>query len=366
MPFSDTKHTLALESRTGTSAGYHREAVPPTGALTVSVVVPTYNRAEELRSTLQSINQIRTNRRWQIIVVDNASTDATQKVVLEAARNAPVDLKYVFEAEPGRSAALNTGIRHSTGNVVLTTDDDVRVQPDWLDAAVDALQEFQCAYLTGRVLPIWGASPPSWLSPKDGLIRGALGLLDFGSAPIQLIHKSPIGVNAAFRRDAFDRVGLFDTAVGRKPGTLLGQEVREWFLRARSAGLRGYYVPHMVVNHIVPASRLTKHYFRRWFYWHGISRALMYERRPVDMASPEHTELDFSKVPHVAGVPRYLYRSAAACAVSVVAAHLRRDPVAAFEAELKLWRFAGIARQRWKDRGRQTHTCTSTGLNEGT
>jgi glycosyltransferase involved in cell wall biosynthesis len=315
----------------------------------VSVVIPTHNRAGQLRPTLESIKNISTRRTWQIVVVDNGSTDLTQEVVTRSRSNSPVELRYIYEPEPGRSAALNAGIRTSDASIVLTTDDDVRVEPDWLDAAVDALREFQCDYLTGKVVPIWEGAPPWWLPPRDGLMRGALGLLDFGPSPRPLTDRSPIGVNAAFRREAFGRVGLFDTAIGRKPGTLLGQEVRDWFLRARSAGLRGYYVPQMVVRHIVPAGRLTKRYFRRWFYWHGISRALMYERRPVDMLSPEHSELDFAQIPHIAGVPRYLYRKAAASFATMVAAHLRHDRSAAFEAELSLWRFAGIARQRWRD-----------------
>ena len=354
MSISESEHTLppgpggpVVPARTPPMVGQTGATIEPD----VSVVIPTHNRARDLRPTLDSIKGIKTHRRWQVVVVDNGSTDLTEEVVAEARRNTPVELRYIFEPEAGRSAALNTGIRGSDGKVVLTTDDDVRVEPDWLDAAVDALREFQCDYLTGRVAPIWGGSTPSWLPSGDGLIRGALGLLDFGPTPVPLTHRSPIGVNAAFRREAFEQVGLFDTAIGRKPGTLLGQEVRDWFLRARSAGLRGYYAPHMVVNHIVPASRLTKRYFRRWFYWHGISRALMYQRRAIDMLSPEHTELDFSQVPHIAGVPRYLYRSTAASFVSMVAAYLRRDPDAAFEAELSLWRFAGIVRQRWRDRG---------------
>src|SRR5207245_1883949 len=86
---------------------------------------------------------------------------------------------------------------------------------------------------------------------------------------------APCGVNLAFKREAFDRSGLWDPGIGRKAGTLLGQEVREWMLRARDAGLRGMYAPNMVVHHVIPEDRLQKRYFRRWFYWHGVSRAML-------------------------------------------------------------------------------------------
>jgi glucosyl-dolichyl phosphate glucuronosyltransferase len=128
--------------------------------------------------------------------------------------------------------------------------------------------------------------------------------------------------------------------------------VREWCLRARDAGLRGFYVPEIVVQHLIPADRLVKSYFRRWFYWRGISRALLYVETGLDMEAPEQSTLDFARVPHVAGVPRYMFHSAWTAIRELVAATIRRDPVAAFEREVWLWFFAGIVTQRWKDRSR--------------
>jgi hypothetical protein len=110
----------------------------------------------------------------------------------------------------------------------------------------------------------------------------------------------------------------------------------------------------MLVNHIIPADRLNKRYFRRWFYWHGVSRAMLYEQTRINMESPEETVLDYSKVPHVAGVPRYLYRTFLRSVGNMIKAALRRDAVAAFEYELWLWFFAGIVKQRWKDRKGKT------------
>jgi GT2 family glycosyltransferase len=152
----------------------------------------------------------------------------------------------------------------------------------------------------------------------------------------------------AFARTAFERAGAFDPHTGRRAGTLLGQEVREWCIRARKAGLRGFYIPELWLEHVIPADRLRKSYFRRWFYWRGISRALLYERAGLDMEAPEQTTLDFSKVPHIAGVPRYLYRKALAHLVGWLRATARRDPVDAFDHEVWLWFFGGIVKQRWK------------------
>jgi hypothetical protein len=156
----------------------------------------------------------------------------------------------------------------------------------------------------------------------------------------------------AFHRHAFERAGLFDPHTGRKAGTLLGQEIREWCIRARAAGVRGFYAPELTLRHIIPAARLTKAYFRRWFYWRGISRARLYETAGLDMEAPERTTLDFREVPHVLGVPRYLYRKALVNAWQALAASARRDRIAAFEHELWVWFFAGILAQRWRRRGR--------------
>jgi glycosyltransferase involved in cell wall biosynthesis len=314
--------------------------------MTFSVVIATYNRSDDLRATLASLARLRPDGDWETIVVDNNSTDGTRAVVEEAARTFPVPLRYLFEREQGRSPALNAGIRLSQGAIIATTDDDVRVEPDWLNRAADGLERLHCDYIGGRVLPIWGAAPPPWLPNRAGKHWAVIALLDYGVQPIEFGARVPLGVNMAFRREALDRAGLFDPKTGRKAGTLLGQEVREWCIRARAAGVRGFYVPELAVRHIIPASRLTKSYFRRWFYWRGISRARLYEQAGLDMEAPEQTTLDFRKVPHVLGVPRYLYRKALANAAASVKAIVRRDAVAAFEHELWVWFFAGILRQR--------------------
>ena len=188
----------------------------------------------------------------------------------------------------------------------------MRVPADWLNRAAEGLERLQCDYVGGRVLPIWGAPRPAWIPNHGGKQWAVIALLDYGPQPIEFGARVPLGVNMAFRRDAFERAGLFDPHTGRRAGTLLGQEVREWCIRARKAGVRGYLRSgDGRCEHIIPADRLCKTYFRRWFYWRGISRALLYERAGLDMEAPEQTRLDFSKVPHVAGVPRYLYRKAA-------------------------------------------------------
>jgi glucosyl-dolichyl phosphate glucuronosyltransferase len=315
-----------------------------------SVIIATYNRAEELVKTLESLKKLETTKPWEVIIVDNNSRDDTRDVVLKAVDSFPVPLHYLLEKEQGRSAALNAGIRAAKGEILAITDDDVRVDPLWLCNAEQALERLQCDYVGGKALPIWSGKIPNWMPNRGGKHWGVIALLDYGPEPIEFGEQVPLGVNMVFRRERFERAGLWDNSIGRKAGTLLGQEVREWSQRGRAAGLRGFYSPDLVVHHVIPEDRLTKRYFRRWFYWHGISRAILYQNNRLDMESPERTALDFSKVPHIAGVPRYLFRTCVHKFFSIWRAMARRDAIARFEDELWIWFFAGILRQRWKDR----------------
>src|SRR2546423_738463 len=100
-----------------------------------SIVIPTYNRADELRETIRSISNLKVAGDWELLVVDNNSTDHTRAVVEEESARFPASLRYVFEQEQGRYAAVNTGIRASKGRIIASTDDDARVEPDWLTRA---------------------------------------------------------------------------------------------------------------------------------------------------------------------------------------------------------------------------------------
>ncbi len=307
-----------------------------------SIVIPTYNRASELRQTLASLAKLKASAPWEVIVVDNNSSDDTRQLVQQAVDTFPATLRYLFESNVGRSSALNTGIRAANGKIIATTDDDVRVESDWLDQAEQGLEQEKCDFVGGKVLPIWLGPRPAWISNYGGRHWSVIALLDYGPKPVEFGNRyPPLGVTLAFRKHAFERAGLWDSKIGRKAGTLLGQEVREWGMRAREAGLRGMYVPGMVVHHVIPQDRLNKRYFRRWFYWHGVSRAMLYQQRKIDMLAPEETGLDFSKVPHILGVPRYMYRKLL---------KLAGKSGESFDHELWVWFFLGMFRQRWKDR----------------
>ena len=320
--------------------------------MNTTIVIATANRAAELHDTLASLAAIRRPGSVELVVVDNRSTDHTRQIVEHAATWYPFPVRYLFEPEPGKYAALNTGIKSAHGRVIAATDDDARFESDWLEQAVDGLSTHACEFVGGRVLPLWGGLKPAWLSEHCSLHMKVIALLDHGRSIREFGRDIswPLGVNVAYRRDVFDRVGLFDNRLGRKTGTLRNQAQREWHLRARNCGVHGFYLPDMVVHHLVAAARLEKQYFRRWLYWHGISRAILFQHSGVDMEEPELHAPPYAGDRLVLGVPAHLLAKAARSACAFAWHTLRGHAATAFEHELWLCFFAGLARQRWADR----------------
>ena len=318
----------------------------------ISIVICTANRANDLRDTLASLAGVRWSGSVELLVVDNRSTDETRPLVADASRGYPFPLRYLYEGAEGKYAALNSGIKAARGQIIVATDDDARFEPDWLERAADGLSRYGCEFVGGRVLPLWGAPKPEWLAETNGLHTKVIALLDHGNTAREFGRgiSWPLGVNVAYRRDVFERVGLFDSRLGRKAGTLRNQAQREWHLRARAAGARGFYLPDMVVHHLVAPERLQKRYFRRWLYWHGISRAMLFRQGGFDMEEPELENPPHAGDRQVAGVPSHLIGKAIRTARSMVWHSLRRNDSLAFEHELWLCFFAGIVRQRFADR----------------
>jgi glycosyltransferase involved in cell wall biosynthesis len=275
-----------------------------------TVLICTFNRAEQLVETLDTLARtVAPSIDWDVIVVDNHSRDDTPSVVAAKAKDYPVPMRYVFEAQQGKSRALNRGLAHTHARIVAFTDDDVRIAPGWLAAACrPLLEDAALAYTGGPVFPIWEGPCPPWLDRNRSDLWGTLAILDYGKEPFVFEERRrvPLGVNMAVRRELIDLIGGFDPTLGRTGASLLGQEQAEFFCRSRAIGARGLYVPEMVIEHRVPAARLTREYFRRWWFWKGVSKSRIERRHPT-------TELgvDLARVPRVGGVPRFMYGTAA-------------------------------------------------------
>jgi glycosyltransferase involved in cell wall biosynthesis len=274
-----------------------------------SILICTYNRARLLRETLASLQAMAPADaiRVEVIVVDNNSTDNTQLVIAEAQRTSAIPVIGLRETSQGKSFALNRGLEAATGDIIALTDDDVWPDAQWLNRIVAAFREHDVTFVFGKVLPRWSmVPPPELLTPKAQDIWGPLAIVDYGDEAVEYVAEStgqrlPIGANLAFAREALVTVGGWRTDLGKVNNTLISGEDHEIFMRLRRFDLySGYYDPEIAVHHFVPAGRLTRQYFRRWFFWHGKTQALML----ADL----YPDIDMTLVPRILGVPRFLYR----------------------------------------------------------
>jgi glucosyl-dolichyl phosphate glucuronosyltransferase len=300
-----------------------------------------------LRATLDSLARMDdVAGGWDVLVVDNNSTDGTREVVASLAGSFPVTLRYLREPRQGKSHALNTGIAATPSDIIAFTDDDVVVAKGWLAEATKPLMgASKVEYTGGPVRAIWGTTPPSWLPTTNSNLWGTIAALDYGEDPFVFEERRriPIGANMAVRRSVFARAGMFNPSLGRIGNSLLGQEQAEFFYRTRRLGIRGVYVPDMELHHHVPETRLTRRYFRRWWFWKGISRARLHTIHP-------ETELglDLRDVPRINGVPRFALGELFGHARRLCTSVLRRDPFRIAEEEMMLMYSAGYVLESWR------------------
>jgi glycosyltransferase involved in cell wall biosynthesis len=308
-------------------------------AIDVSVVVSTYNRCMLLPAALAGLLAQDTNGiRYEILLVDNNSTDRTRDVVESYRANGATNLHYLFEPKQGVSHGRNTGITTARGPLIAFTDDDIVVGRDWVARIKQAFDEHpEVDFVGGKILPQWETPPPSWLTVEHW---PPLALVDYGAAPFYVDGARPVCLltaNAAFRRAALEQVGMFSPDLQRVKDGVGSMEDQELEIRLCRAGRRGLYVPELVVVAPVQADRLTKEYHRRWHRGHGHFSALL---READTEKSQKRLFD---------VPGYLYRRAFCDWLKLVTRSLRGRRDEAFLYEARLCFFAGFYRQRRAD-----------------
>jgi glucosyl-dolichyl phosphate glucuronosyltransferase len=243
----------------------------------ITVILCTYNRCESLVKALNSVaaSRLPAGVEWEVLVVDNNSSDGTRGVVQGFCQRLPARFRYLFESRQGKSYALNAGIREARGDILAFMDDDVVVDPDWVGNLTACLHGAEWAGAGGRILPENAFSPPRWLSLQGPYgMGGVLALFDRGSQPGEL-DWAPFGTNMAFRRAMFEKYGGFRTDLGPQPGGVALSEDTEFGRRLQALGERLRYEPCAIVYHVLPASRLRTEYFLKW--WFDFGRSVVRE-----------------------------------------------------------------------------------------
>jgi glycosyltransferase involved in cell wall biosynthesis len=267
----------------------------------ISVVIATHNRAASLRQTLATFESLRipSGTRWELVIVNNASTDDTEGVCDEWKQRLP--LRTVFIAQPGKSVALNAVLPKLESDLVLLTDDDVSVDPNWL-AAIHAAAERnpECIFFGGKVISQWQAEPPKWFRENAHWLKSN-PVVDWGEEPVFLtgVKSRPlIGANLAYRTRVFHEGLRYPEAEGMRghegdKGFRRGAEEFQPQTELLAAGARGMYVASASVFHRDPPERMTHRYVWLWYREMGRQNAASGER-------PDDPKRWF-------GAPRYLW-----------------------------------------------------------
>jgi glycosyltransferase involved in cell wall biosynthesis len=237
----------------------------------VTVAICTWNRADLLERTLARMQELIIPRglSWELLIVNNCCTDDTNAVI--ARHEGKLPLRRLDEPKQGLSNARNCAMAAAQGDLLIWTDDDVLVDPGWLEAYVRAAQEWpQASFFGGVVDPWFSKAPPRWITRHFDKLKWAfvvhqLGndvrLLDPG-APLAT-HELPLGANMAFRTNIL-RKFPFNPKLGRLGSKLYWGEETEVIARMREAGHAGVWVGTARVLHYIPAERLTARYFWNW------------------------------------------------------------------------------------------------------
>jgi len=306
----------------------------------ITVILCTYNRSQALSKTLESLaaSELPESVNWEVLVVDNNSSDQTRDAVEGFCRRHPDRFRYLFEPHQGKSYALNAGIREARGGILAFVDDDLTVDPSWLQNLTAPLNGGVWAGVGGRTLLARPYSPPRWLALQGPYSMGGIvaALLDLGDTPREL-DRAPYGSNMAFRKEMFEKYGDFRTDLGPSPNHEIPRpnEDTEFGRRLMAAGEHLRYEPSAVVYHPISEDRVKKEYFLNWSFDYG--RAFVREWRH---GSP------------VLGIPRG-YLSILKLAVTRMADGIWRwtlalDPQRKFFWKCRVWFIAGQIKEFYR------------------
>jgi GT2 family glycosyltransferase len=303
----------------------------------LSLVIATYNRARLLDECLSAVRRQPFSDGDEILVADNASTDGTASVVAAHQVAGGPRVRYLHVAQPGKSFALQAAVASARGSLLAFLDDDVLVDDGWLAAIRAAMADPQVVLAGGPVLPRWERPAPRWLAIGNGpfnRLAAPIALLHYGDRPGELGPRTLLGANMVIRRDALEAIGGFATHLGKLRGTLLSGEDADLCARVADRGWSTRYAPDAIVRHWVPAARMRLGYYATWFYWSGITHAVMDGGASVGR--------------RLLGLPTWLVRRGAGIPVRVARAAGRGAPADLVDVLADLAFVAGYAAVCWR------------------
>ena len=244
----------------------------------LSVTIPTRNRAQYLSGVLESLTrQTYPMDRFEVLVVDNGSTDKTQEICSSFADRIP-QLRYLFEGTPGLHAARHLGLKEAKSDLLVYGDDDIEAFPTWLEGIADAFGDERVVLVGGKNLPKFQLEPPVWIrrtwekSRKGGGMLPYLSILDLGDEIKEISPYYVFGCNFSICKSVLLEVGGFHPDA--MPPELIryrgdGETHVSRFIIEQ--GYKALYHPKASVYHLVPTERTTVDYFCHRAWLQGIS-----------------------------------------------------------------------------------------------
>ncbi|NDW09982.1 glycosyltransferase family 2 protein [Dysgonomonas sp. 520] len=243
----------------------------------LSVIFCTYNRDKYIYKAIKSVvDQDYNPDKYEVLLINNNSTDRTERICKQAILDfSGVDIRYFDETNQGLSYARNRGIEESKGDIIVFVDDDATVfEPDYL-SSIDRFFDNhpQAGACGGPIIPVYEKAKPSWLSHyTEQLIGGAL-YMGKKTKPFEN-GKFPGGGNSAYRKEVFQKYGLFNVNLGRKGSGLIGAEEKDLYDRLRKGNVQFFYLPEMGIYHYISEKKLTFNHFRELTYSIGKSERI--------------------------------------------------------------------------------------------
>lgn len=258
----------------------------------LSVIICTYNREKYLRESLEYIaQQTLENRFFELIVVNNNSTDSTKDICKTFESDyRDINYKYIFEKNPGLSWARNRGIREASGDMLIFLDDDALASENYLKEihSYFSLNKNVIAG-GGKIIPFYETMSPGWMTKY---LLPVVSALDLGNSTRKFPkNKYPIGANMFFRKAFFQEYGYFRTDLGRKGRLLLGGEEKDVFQRIHNPAQEIIYLPGAMVRHIVPQERIENGFIDDMAKGVGISEVIRYRKNNQSLWKLYWTEL---------------------------------------------------------------------------
>jgi glycosyltransferase involved in cell wall biosynthesis len=242
-------------------------------SLTFSIILCSRNRSQLLAEALPSMLALDYPKdAFELILVDNASTDDTRDVMERFAREASFSVRIVVETRLGLSAARNRGIRESRGRLLFFTDDDQLVDPAVLREHERVADTFGSRVQQGNIELLFPEGQPRWLRGELATVLGKTRDVPEGPADIDLY-----GGNLMFRRDVFDELAAFREDLGK--GQAGYSEDIEITRRLKERGERIVYAPTARIYHVIHPDRATPGFFRRNSLEKGLSDGLILDPR---------------------------------------------------------------------------------------